>query len=660
MSVIARLGAVLGLDTKEFVKGVDAAQQKSKEFKQNLKDLQKTTEGLKIAFAAASAAFVGFAAHAINSADEIQDLADANEVTTGKILELRHALELSGGDAGKIDILFTKFTGAVNDAAQGSDKLRDSFKALGISTHDLGFLTNQQLLDKSFAGLAKIRDVTTRNALAMDLFGKAAKSVDFTQMSKNAEDLAGHYKDQEAAIKAAADASQKVKDLFHEIEMAALLAVKPVVDLFNKIPTEDRVEAITKAFQALGIAMGIAFGVTAVNGLIKLGTALAIIRASNPWLSALGMLGAAMATFGAADAFLGSGGEHGEVAPELKSDKGGQKRTMELSARDKMIEKYNVLIKQAKELGSVENAIIVQKEYWDKKELELQGEKYRLSTQEYDNKKLKLDLTRQEYETTQKYMEQMREAQKQLELAPPEEHKKAKQLFDEKVKWIEENEMQEISSMRRVNEVRQQNLDADYERQRSWAAGWDEAFRRYTEASERASDRGREAFQMVMGSMNEALRNFVETGKLNFGELTRSIIKNLLVMSLQAQATGLFKMGMSAIFGGGGSINQGGMGSFANLLMSGKASGGYVDRPTIVGENGAELFVPNTPGTVIPSGSWQQAAASMGNNGFTNNGTYIASMSAIDTQSATQFLASNKNTIWAAYQSANRSVPISR
>jgi len=90
------------------------------------------------------------------------------------------------------------------------------------------------------------------------------------------------------------------------------------------------------------------------------------------------------------------------------------------------------------------------------------------------------------------------------------------------------------------------------------------------------------------------------------------------------------------------------------------AAGGAINAPTIVGENGAELFVPNTPGTIIPNGSWQQAAASMGNSGFTNNGTYIANMSAIDTQSATQFLATNKNTIWAAYQSANRSVPLSR
>jgi len=657
-SIIARLGAVLGLDTKEFVKGVDAAQQKSKEFKKNLKDLQTTTEGVKNAFAIASAAFVGFATHAIHAADEIQDLADANEVTTGKILELKHALDLSGGDASKVDVLFTKFTGAINDAAQGSDKLRDSFKELGISTRDIGFLSNQQLLDKSFAGLSKIEDATTRNALAMELFGKAAKSVDFTKMSENAQALVGHYKDQEEAIKAAADAAQKMKSLFHEIEMAALLAVKPIIDLFNKIPTEHRIDAMTKAFQALGIAMGVAFGVTAVKGVVQLGSAIRVLAITNPWLLALTAAGGAAAyLFG--DKLFGGGEEHGEPAFEFGEDKGKQKRDLGQSARQKMIEKYNVLIAQAKQLGLVENANIVQKEYWDKKELELQGEKYRLSLQDYDNKKLSFDLTRQEYEITQKYMEQLREAQKQLELAPPEEHKKAKELFDEKVKWIETNEVQEISSARRVNDVRQQNMDAEYERQKSWAAGWDEAFRRYTEAAERSSDRGKEAFNMVMQSMDSALRNFVETGKLNFKDLVGSIVKDLIFMSLKAQATGLFKMGMSAIFGGGGSIGGSGMGSFANLLMSGKASGGAIDRPTIVGENGAELFVPRTSGTIIPNGSWQGMAASSGS-GFVNNGTYIASMSAIDTQSATQFLASNKNTIWASYQSANRSVPISR
>jgi hypothetical protein len=53
----------------------------------------------------------------------------------------------------------------------------------------------------------------------------------------------------------------------------------------------------------------------------------------------------------------------------------------------------------------------------------------------------------------------------------------------------------------------------------------------------------------------------------------------------------------------------------------------------------------------------------MGGNGqpsITYNGPYIAQMSAIDTQSATQFLAKNKNAVWAANQTAQRSLPQSR
>jgi len=127
---------------------------------------------------------------------------------------------------------------------------------------------------------------------------------------------------------------------------------------------------------------------------------------------------------------------------------------------------------------------------------------------------------------------------------------------------------------------------------------------------------------------------------------------------MQAQATMLFRMLIGSFAPTPVTTMNYDAGVGTSIGMA--ASGGYIDSPTIVGENGAELFVPNTPGTVIPNGSWQQAAANMNKSGFTNNGTYIANMSAIDTQSATQFLASNKNTIWAVYQSANRSVPISR
>ena len=42
------------------------------------------------------------------------------------------------------------------------------------------------------------------------------------------------------------------------------------------------------------------------------------------------------------------------------------------------------------------------------------------------------------------------------------------------------------------------------------------------------------------------------------------------------------------------------------------------------------------------------------------NGPYIASMSAIDTQSSVQFLAKNKTAVWAANQSAQQSLPQTR
>ena len=92
----------------------------------------------------------------------------------------------------------------------------------------------------------------------------------------------------------------------------------------------------------------------------------------------------------------------------------------------------------------------------------------------------------------------------------------------------------------------------------------------------------------------------------------------------------------------------------------GFADGGSppVGMASIVGENGPELFVPQGAGTIMPN----KMLGAMSNNQpqVVYNGPYIANMSAIDTQSATQFLAKNKQTIWAVNQSAQRSLPVSK
>jgi phage-related minor tail protein len=179
---------------------------------------------------------------------------------------------------------------------------------------------------------------------------------------------------------------------------------------------------------------------------------------------------------------------------------------------------------------------------------------------------------------------------------------------------------------------------------------------------------GKTAFNSLMSSMDSALRQFVQTGKLNFKDLVRSMVQELMYLEMKAKMMSFLKSlsggggGLSGLFGGlfggGGGTYGGGMAGAVGI--SGFADGGNppMGMPSLVGERGPELFVPRTAGTIIPN---NQLASAMGGGQTVNyNGPYIASMNAIDTQSGTQFLAKNKNTIWAAYQSANRGVPVSR
>jgi phage-related minor tail protein len=173
----------------------------------------------------------------------------------------------------------------------------------------------------------------------------------------------------------------------------------------------------------------------------------------------------------------------------------------------------------------------------------------------------------------------------------------------------------------------------------------------------------RDVNQAVFGNMENAITNFVKTGKLSFKDLTRSIIQDILAIYLKSQMLQMFK-GFGGLFSGGGgaATTAGGTPMIGDFGFSTggtgyAADGGYISGPTIVGENGPELFIPRTAGTIVPN---QQMAGMTSAPQVVYNGPYIANMQAIDTQSAAQFLARNKESVWAANQSASRSVPQSR
>jgi phage-related minor tail protein len=167
--------------------------------------------------------------------------------------------------------------------------------------------------------------------------------------------------------------------------------------------------------------------------------------------------------------------------------------------------------------------------------------------------------------------------------------------------------------------------------------------------------------QSVFNNMGSAIDNFVRTGKLSFKDLTRSIIQDLISIAMKAQMMSMFKgfsfFGPSA--GGGAPVGDFGGPSMASAPVF-AANGASADagQPFYVGEQGPELFVPQGAGTIMPN---KMVGAMMNNQPqVVYNGPYIASMNAIDTQSGVQFLAKNKQTIWAVNQSAQRSLPASR
>jgi lambda family phage tail tape measure protein len=146
----------------------------------------------------------------------------------------------------------------------------------------------------------------------------------------------------------------------------------------------------------------------------------------------------------------------------------------------------------------------------------------------------------------------------------------------------------------------------------------------------------------VFSNMDSAIDNFVETGKFKFSDFASSVIKDLLKIELKAQATKL----MTGAFGAGGFLSS--LGS-----LFGFANGGDppVNKPSIVGEKGPELFIPRSAGTIIPNG------ASAGGGGVVNK-TYITNnISAIDSKSVAQLFAENRKMLLGTVQLAQKELP---
>lgn len=208
---------------------------------------------------------------------------------------------------------------------------------------------------------------------------------------------------------------------------------------------------------------------------------------------------------------------------------------------------------------------------------------------------------------------------------------------------------QQIQNEQKLSNIRQTGIAQDQARAKSFSAGWEDAFRKFSEDAGNYGKVGGDMFNSVTGNMNAALDNFVRTGKLSFSSLAKSIIQDLIAIQLKSSAMSMFKSGISLFATGGTDV--GGYSSAAAEFANGGSPS--INEPAIVGERGPELFIPKTAGTIIPNG---RMASAMGGSQTVNNFT----INAIDTKSFEERLYSSSNAVWAANQYANKSLAIGR
>jgi lambda family phage tail tape measure protein len=710
MSIISRLSVVLGLDTAEFNQGIGKAEQGVNKF-------SGMAAGMKAGVIAAGAAFVAASYKAIEFADAMDEMATAFDISTESVIEMSKALSVSGGNIDGVSRILTTLTNKIDEAAQGSQKTRDAFAELGISVKDIGRLTQEELIEKTVKGLAELDDPIRRKALSFDLLGKSVKNVDIKAFNQELKNFKGTAEGAGASAAKIAGSLDRLEKLSFELKLhlsenladpfdQATLAAERFFN-FMKSHREQTVKEGKELRQSIINDMtpdeipnwwkGI-FGPTFKKELEQAEKQVNVFSEKMqekiiPSINGNGL----------------KGDPKQDVRDIKVSDE--QKKVLDKITAQKTALSQNLITisRQTKEIGTTKllyDDILQQFEkggrYDEIKDKALKKRILDLA-REYDISKLTYDADTRRGEAMLAFYEQGKEIQRQViernreqvisadlqvkeienltrraeyerEIAnlSDTQRQKALEYYDLKTKIVQMGQDplwtdEQISRIETANQKMIEATDQTRRYENSFSVGFNRAFENFKQQATDSFSAGQSSFMTMTSNMESALDRFVQTGKISFSELAQSIIADLLKMQIRAQATSIFGSifeniagSIGGLFGGGGGVpmNTPSFDSYYNMPRFADGGSPPVGRASIVGERGPELFIPRTAGTIIPN---NQLSSAMGGQPQTvYNGPVIQNMNAIDTQSGIQFLTKNKDTIWAANQSAQRALPMSR
>mgnify|MGYP003654894993 CR=1 FL=1 len=674
MANIARLGVALGLNSAEFVTGLAAAGKKLDQF-------AVTAVGVaKNAVLALGAAFSVATYKAIGYADELADVAAANDIAIDSIIKLTNALETSGGKGDNAGKMISSFTDFVDKAAKGSFEGQKIFSELGISLKDIANLSTQQLLLKTADALASIEDPLTRNARAADAFGKAAKGVDMVEFAKGVKEGTGVTREQEQAIKDAAEAFDTFRSVGRDVAILIIQSIGPSLKSLANYLKE-----ATKETSFLSIVFGSAFKTIAhaasdVTFVIK-GISAEVTHAIKNVQTLTTYLMTGQLSKGV-DKIVKDNQEYIKQRLQERAELDAYQNKLlgnepKVSGRGIGFEDSRIVTpedearrqvtpgvdtKALAAANAAAKAAQAKKFELEKARLEEQfsitnqflNEQQKLEN-EYAKKKAEADLEQEKQDLDKTALiraQEMFKLERQGIYLKAEELQQEKELLEQQWKYADSVEaimsmknldnMSRMEALAREEKLNEKALQNILERTRILKAeksgsvfdGFLFRAQTFGKDMETSFEAGAKGFDSLMGSMSKALDEFVTTGKLNFGDFAKSVIKDMLAIQFRASANNLFSMLAKAVFSPSVSL--------AEPFGGPKADGGPVESNSsyLVGERGPELFVPRSAGAIVPNHSM----AMMG--GATNITNY--NIQAIDTKSFEDRILGSSKAVWAA------------
>jgi lambda family phage tail tape measure protein len=707
MANIARLGVVLGINTADFQAGIKSAMQ-------SVEKLVNALPKIGLAAAAAGAGLAVLVKKGIDELDKLDEVSQKIGVTVESLSSLGKVAKIEGMSIDDLAGSLVKLTRTIGEANTGSEAAAQTFKSMGLDPST--FKNSEDALLQISDKFSQYRDGLNKTALAVDLFGKSGAAMipflnqgsDVIKQIRGDLDSFGN-----ASTKAAFEAAEfndrmaKMGIVVSTVFQKFISELLPTLNNFtqalfdtftysdllrNEVNKLVAIQAVRWAENlAIALAHIVDVGVFVARTMIAIGSSIRVVANDI------------IVLYKGLQFFTPSGvTDTMAVYEDLKKSLEDRKDALEYAtnAYNKLTDTNGVFFTNLTK-QSVEYARLARMFQYDEfgsdgapigkpdapagytkpksgKENNMLAEARKLSAEYERERNHSLDMLRIRDQMAG-YTENERRVQEAVNEVLDATSKKLQEIADKREAAAGRDANAEVLAEYDKQAAAVQELGYQYAElakiqetssiaaQQTFSYGWNQAFAQYAEDATNYAMMARDMFSAVTGSMSNAIDQFVESGKFSFKDFAGSIIKDLIKIELKMQAMQLFRMGFAAVTSAVGNYQtmygNGGFGTgnqFGNQDLGGYlADGGTANAntPYVVGERGAEIFVPGRTGTVIPN---EMAFGNNNNGGVTYNGTVIQNMNAIDTQSGLQFLAKNKMNIYALNQSAGRSMPTSR